>query len=289
MTTSSGVRFLYPDAPLRLVRAPNPSAMTGSGTNSYIVGSGRVAVIDPGPREPAHLAALLAVLDPGETVAQIIVTHAHADHSGLARPLADATGAPVLAFGAVAPAESASLAGGEGIDRSFAPDQRLMDEDVVSGDDWALRVIHTPGHLQDHISLGWGDLCFTGDHVMGWSTSLVSPPAGDMGAYMASLARLARNPWRRFHPGHGEPVDDPAARLAELTAHRNQREAQILASLRAAPHTPASLTATIYTTTPPQLQAAAQRNVLAHLLDLQTRKLVHAGPGPAMSALYSQL
>ena len=287
MATPSAVRVLRLEPLLRLVRAPNSSPMTGTGTNSYIVGSGHVAMIDPGPMEPSHLEALLAALDPGEAVAQIIVTHAHADHSALARPLADATGAQVLAFRAAAPVDGSGMAGGEGIDRSFVPDRHLADGEVVAGDDWALRVIHTPGHLHDHLCLGWGDRCFTGDHVMGWSTSLVSPPEGDMGAYMASLARLARDPWRRFFPGHGEPVEDPAARLAELTAHRRQREAEILALLGAVPHTPATLTGKIYASTPNHLHPAAQRNVLAHLIDLKSRNLVRSTPGPAAAAVYS--
>lgn len=261
--------------------------MTGTGTNSYIVGSGRVAVIDPGPDSPDHLAALLAALGHGEVVTQILVTHSHADHSALARPLARTTGAQVLAFDAGERPHSADLAGGEGIDPGFAPDQWLADGEVLTGGDWALRVIYTPGHLHDHVSLAWGDLCFTGDHVMGWSTSLVSPPQGDMGAYMASLARLAQAPWRRFLPGHGEPVDNPAARLTELAAHRRRREAQILACLRSGPHTPKSLTAAVYHETPAPLLAAAERNVLAHLLDLKARKLVVADPGPAVTARYS--
>lgn len=281
-------RVLRPEPLLRLVRAPNPSAMTGSGTNSYILGKGRVAVIDPGPDDPAHLAALLAALSPDETVAQIIVTHAHADHSALAGPLARAMDAPILAFSppAMHP-DPAGLGGGEGIDRSFRPDRYVADGEVLPGDGGALRVIHTPGHLGDHLCLGWGDLCFTGDHVMGWSTSLVSPPEGDMGAYMSSLARLGREPWRRFYPGHGDRIDDPARRIAELTTHRQQREAQILACLRAAPHTPKALTAAVYTETPAHLLAAAERNVLAHLLDLASRKLVVSGPGPALNAVFA--
>jgi hydroxyacylglutathione hydrolase len=261
--------------------------MTGTGTNSYIVGTGRVAVIDPGPDDPAHLAALLAALDPGEVVTQILVTHSHADHSALARPLARETGAPVLAFVAAERPHSDDLAGGEGIDPGFFPDHHLSDAEVVTGDGWALRVIHTPGHLHDHVSLGWGDLCFTGDHVMGWSTSLVSPPQGEMGAYMASLDRLAQGRWRRFLPGHGEPVEEPAARLAELAAHRRQREAQILACLRAGPQTPRTLTAAVYHETPAALLGAAERNVLAHLLDLKARSLVLSDPGPALIAVYS--
>ncbi len=281
---------LSPEPLLRRVRAPNPSAMTGTGTNSYILGKRHVTVVDPGPDDPSHLAALLAALGPGEEVVQIIVTHAHADHSALARPLARRTGAPVLAFAPLAVQPDAEgIGGGEGIDRSFVPDRHLADGDVLPMDGPALRVIHTPGHLGDHLCLGWGDLCLTGDHVMGWSTSLVSPPEGDMGAYMSSLARLAREPWRRFYPGHGEGIDDPARRLAELIAHRRNREAQILASLRPAPQTPGMLTKVVYTGTPPHLMAAAERNVLAHLIDLQRRNLVSHGPGPTLTALFTAI
>lgn len=285
---SEAAPLARPEPLLRRVRAANPSAMTGTGTNSYVLGRGRVAVIDPGPDDPAHLAALLAVLDPGEAVTQIIVTHAHADHSALARPLAHATGAPVLAFaGPAARPGDSGIGGGEGIDRGFAPDLGLADGDVVEGEGWALRVIHTPGHLGDHICLGWDDRCFTGDHVMGWSSSVVSPPEGDMGAYMASLTRLEREAWRRFYPGHGDAVDDPAARLGELAAHRRRREAEILALLARAPQTPATLTAAIYRDTPAHLRAAALRNVLAHLIDLRTKNTVAAGQGPALAAIYS--
>ena len=171
-----------PNPDLRLVRAPNPSAMTERGTNTWIVGRGAVAVIDPGPADEAHLAAILAALGPSERVSHILVTHAHADHSALAPALAQATGAPVLAFGTArdgmtrAMADlAAGAAGGEGLDLAFRPDIRLSDGETVQGAGWSLTAIHTPGHLGSHLCFRWGRLGFSGDHVMAWSTSLVSP------------------------------------------------------------------------------------------------------------------
>lgn len=276
---------------LRRVLAPNPSAMTFHGTNTYLVGEGRVAVIDPGPALPAHLDAILAALGRGERVAWILVSHAHLDHSPLARPLAERTGAPVLAFGdagagrspVMARLAAAGLSGGEGVDEGFAPDVALADGARIEGEGWSLRAIHTPGHFGNHLSFAWEDRIFTGDHVMGWASSLVSPPDGDMGAYMASLGRLAAEGARVFHPGHGAAIEDPAARLAALAAHRRAREAAILAALDREGQDPAALTARIYTDTPPALLPAAARNVLAHLIDLAERNLAEAEgpPGPA--------
>lgn len=277
---------------LRRVLAPNPSAFTGPGTNSYILGEGRVALIDPGPDDPAHQAALLAALAPGEVVEAVIVTHAHHDHSALALPLARHLGAPVLAFGdALAgrnPALSgfADLGGGEGVDSHFRPDTLLADGDVYTGPDWSLRVVHTPGHLGNHICLQWGDTLFSGDMAMGWATSIVSPPDGDMGAYMASLGRLSALGPRVLWPGHGATVTAGAARLAELTTHRRERESQIRSALADGPATASALAARIYQDLPVSLLPAAERNVLAHLLDLHGRSLILAQPEPARSALW---
>jgi glyoxylase-like metal-dependent hydrolase (beta-lactamase superfamily II) len=284
-----------PMTDLRHVIAPNPSAMTERGTNTWIVGRGEVAVIDPGPAIPVHLDAILAALTPGERVTHILVTHAHLDHSALAPSLSARTGAPVLAFGSardgISPAMLAlGLAGtgGEGLDAGFAPDERLGDGDVIEGPGWRLQAIHTPGHLGSHLCFAWGAACFTGDHVMGWSTSLVSPPEGDMGAYMASLGRLGQREWSRFLPGHGTTVRDPATRLAALTEHRHGREAQILAALAGGSCTPAALARAIYTDLPAPLLPAAERNVLAHLLDLAERSLVQADPAPAAFARFTR-
>jgi hydroxyacylglutathione hydrolase len=271
-------------AGVRRILAPNPSPFTGAGTNTWIVGRRRLAVIDPGPDDAGHLAAILRAAGPGRITA-IVVTHAHADHTTLARRLADATGAPVHAFGDAragrdpAIAALGDLGGGEGVDTGFAPDVLLPDGGVLADEDWRLTAIHTPGHMGNHISLAMGDLLFSGDHAMGWATSIVSPPDGDMGAYMASLDRLlARGP-ARLLPGHGETVEDGAARLAALRDHRRSREAAIRAALAAGAATPAAITAAVYADVPPALHPAALRNVLAHLIDLVQRGAAEAPEG----------
>jgi len=282
---------------LRRVRAMNPSAMTGSGTNSYIVGQGRVAIIDPGPRDDRHLAALLAALDPGESVAAILVSHAHLDHSALAPRLAQETGAPVYAFGPArkginprmqALVDQGLSGGGEGVDHAFTPDHSLADGECLSLGALEIEAIHTPGHMAGHLCFACEGVLFSGDHAMGWASSLVSPPDGDMGDYMAALLRLQARQWRQMWPGHGEEVQDPAARLAELIAHRRQREAEVLAALTTAPGTATELAARIYRDTPAALLPAAARNVLAHLIDLASRNLASpTGPITAETRFHS--
>lgn len=264
---------------LRMVLAPNPSPMTHWGTNTYLLGAGEVAVIDPGPADDRHLAALLAALEPGERITQILVTHAHLDHSPLARPLASATGAEILAFGGATSGRSprmvalAGLGGGEGLDHTFQPDRLLRDGDQILGADWALTTLHTPGHLGGHLCFAWGETLFCGDHVMGWAPSLVSPPDGDMTDYMASLDRIAQGGWRRGYSAHGAPLPDLPARIAEITAHRRSREAAILAALTDSPDL-TTLQHRVYAELAPALQPAARRNLLAHLVDLAHRKKI---------------
>ncbi|WP_132443431.1 MBL fold metallo-hydrolase [Sulfitobacter indolifex] len=265
---------------LRRIVAPNPSPMTYRGTNTYLLGQSEVAVIDPGPDSPAHLDAILAALQPGQRISHIIVTHTHLDHSPLARPLAARTGAEVWAFGNATAgrspvmqglAEAGLMGGGEGVDHEFIPDHTLADGDVLEGESWALEVLHTPGHIGNHLCLAWGDACLTADHIMGWATSLVSPPDGDLTDFMTSCEKLAARQWRVFYPGHGAPVLDPNTRLDWLVAHRRAREASILEALNAGPATAEDLARVIYTETPAALLGAATRNVLAHLVDLTGR------------------
>lgn len=267
---------------VRCLVAPNPSALTGAGTNTWIVGSGEVAVIDPGPADGRHLDAILRAVA-GQRVAAILVTHAHLDHSPLALPLARATGAPVLAGGRADEGRSprmqrlaalGTIGGGEGLDHGFAPDARLADGAGPTVGGARVEAVATPGHMATHLAFAWNGLLFCGDHVMGWSTTLVSPPDGDMGAYMASLARLETRREGPYLPGHGAPIRDGRARVAELAAHRRMREAQVLEALARGPADAAALAARVYTATPAALLPAAARNVLAHLLDLAERNLV---------------
>ena len=208
---------LTPD--IRRILAPNPSPMTGPGTNTYLIGQGpNVVVLDPGPADPAHLAAIRAALGADGVVRAIVVSHAHRDHSAAAPLLSGLTGAPVLAFGGATSGRSAvmqglvdqgladlgRLGGGEGVDAGFRPDRCLTNGDELAIGPLALRVIHTPGHMGGHICLALGDVLFSGDCAMGWASSLISPPDGDMGDYLASLALLAQTDWRLMLPGHGD-------------------------------------------------------------------------------------
>ncbi|GIT91746.1 MBL fold hydrolase [Jannaschia pagri] len=278
---------------LRRLLAPNPSPMTGPGTNTFILGDRDLAVIDPGPALPAHLDAIQNVIA-GRQVRGIFVTHAHLDHSAGARPLAEITGAPVLAFGPAVAGRSEIMArlapqvkGGEGIDAEFAPDQMLSHGDQVQGDGWCLRAVHTPGHMSNHLSFQWPDarLVFTGDTVMGWASTLISPPDGDLGQFLTSLDRLADLGAERFWPGHGDMITDPSGRCAELRAHRLMREADILGALRH-PRRVSDLVHEIYTDTPRALHAAAGRNVLAHLIHLWETGRVAAAPEVSPGALW---
>jgi glyoxylase-like metal-dependent hydrolase (beta-lactamase superfamily II) len=270
-------------ADLRRIVAPNPSPMTYRGTNTYLLGRHGLAVIDPGPDHPDHLQAILQAVGPGQQITHILVTHTHLDHSPLARPLAEATGAPVLAFGTAESGRSevmkelgrsGLIGGGEGIDAAFAPDETVADGDRIDGDGWSLQALHTPGHIGNHLCFTHENACFTGDLVMGWASSLVSPPDGDLTDFMTSCRRLAGRRWEVFHPGHGAPVHAPMERLDWLISHRLSREAAILERLATQPASAAALADAIYTETPPALRGAATRNVLAHLVDLYGKSLV---------------
>lgn len=284
---------------IRRVTARNPSAFTFTGTRSYLLGQGDVALIDPGPDDPAHVAAIMAALAPGERITQILVTHSHRDHTGAVPGIRAATGAPVLAFGPHGSGMSetmrrlaqsgADLGGGEGADTGFAPDRLLADGEGIAGDGWHLTALHTPGHLSNHLcfTLEGTGIVFTGDVVMGFATTLVSPPDGDMAAFMGSLERLAARDDRLYLPGHGHPVREPAAMLAWQMAHRRQRFAQILAALRDGPADAATLARRIYTDVDPNLLPAAARNVLASLIGLADRGEVRAQGAIATDTVFA--
>ena len=281
---------------LRRVLAPNPSPMTYRGTNTYLLGQDRVTVIDPGPDDPRHLAALVSAIG-GATVSHIVVTHSHLDHSPLAAPLAARTGATVWAFGRSDTGRSAVMqalvaggydGGGEGVDTRFDPDHRVADGEIIDTPAGPLQVLHTPGHMGNHICLRWGDCVFSGDLVMGWATSLVSPPDGDIADFMTSCVRLRDVGAAVLHPGHGAPVTDPAARIDWLIAHRRERRAQVLLAL-ARPATVAELTAAIYTDVSPSLWPIAARNVFAQLVELVGAGLVAATPDLTPEATFHRL
>ena len=280
---------------LRRVLAPNPGPMTHWGTNTFIIGEGSVAVVDPGPEDEAHLNAILRATE-AETVTHILVTHAHMDHSPLAATLSRKTGAPVYGFG---PAEAgrspvmAALAdaglsgGGEGVDRTFAPDVVVTEGSRIEGDGWEIGVLHTPGHFSGHLAFAFADALISGDHVMDWSSSLVSPPDGDLGAFMRTSARLRDAGHARLYPAHGNAINDPTGRLAWLLDHRQSREAQILATLGQVPKSVPDLTASIYTDIPFAMLPAAERSVFAHLIDLHERNLARAVPRLSQDAQFS--
>ena len=272
---------------LSCVLAPNPSPMTYWGTNTYLLGTDSLAVIDPGPLDDDHLAALIIAID-GRPVSHIFVTHSHLDHSPLARPLSDATSAPIFAYGDSSTGRSdvmktlaatGEMGGGEGVDHDFKPDVLVTSGAAIDGGDWHLRALHTPGHFGNHLSFLWGNAAFTGDHMMGWASSLVSPPDGDLSDFMSSCTALANSTMTRAYSAHGAPILDAQSRLADLVSHRLGREAEILAALGAGPATPADLTTRIYRDIPKPLLPMAQRNVLAHLVDLtQRKKAAPVGP-----------
>jgi glyoxylase-like metal-dependent hydrolase (beta-lactamase superfamily II) len=265
--------------------------MTHWGTNTYLLGTGPLVVVDPGPDDPAHFAALRTSIGAARVEA-VIVTHPHRDHSPLAPRLARACGAPVLGFG---PPEAGrrpvmadlaargGLGGGEGVDAGFRPDAGIGEGDRIAAGGTVLEVLHTPGHFAGHLSLALGDAVLTGDHVMGWASTLVSPPDGDLASFRATSARLRAREDRVFYPGHGAPVTDPAARLDWLVAHRAGREAAILRALTRGPSSVEEIAQRVYTDLAAPMLPAACRNVLAHLIDLSEKGVVLPEAAPEAS------
>ncbi len=256
------------------VLAPNPSPFTYTGTQTYVVGGEAVAVIDPGPDDADHLAAIARAIG-GRPVVAILCTHTHRDHSPAARPLSAATGAPVIGCAPLTLEDDGPRADAA-FDADYRPDRVLGDGETVEGPGWTLEAVATPGHTSNHLcfALRKEKALFTGDHVMGWSTSVISPPDGDMTAYMRSMQRLAERDDAIYYPAHGDPVDNPQRLVRGMMGHRKQREGQILRFLsRHGDSAIPDMVAEMYKGVDPRLYGAAGRSVLAHLIDLNGRGL----------------
>jgi glyoxylase-like metal-dependent hydrolase (beta-lactamase superfamily II) len=269
------------------VVANNPGPFTFKGTGVYIVGGKDVAVIDPGPDLPEHVEALKRVLD-GRRVTHILVTHCHSDHSPAARPLKEWSGAKTYAFGPHGSGRDDGEAKVEaGGDMDFAPDIRVKDGEIVKGDGFTFECVHTPGHTSNHMcyALKEEKALFTGDHIMGWSTTVVTPPDGDMADYIASVEKLERRDDRTLYPTHGAPVTDPKPFLAAYREHRLDRERQVLASIAAGRDTIPAMVAHMYADVDKRLHPAASRSVLAHLIKLEHEdRVTRAGDAYRLSA-----
>jgi glyoxylase-like metal-dependent hydrolase (beta-lactamase superfamily II) len=273
---------------IRRVVAENPGPFTFRGTGTYIVGHGRVAVVDPGPDLAAHLDALTEAVR-GEEVSHIVVTHTHRDHSPGTAELVRRTGGRVIAFGPHPPdpfpldeePEDKEVTTEEPFDLAFDPDDRADDGDVIEGDGWTLQAVHTPGHLPNHLcyALREENALFSGDHIMGWSTTVVAPPVGDMAAYRASLAKIAEREDAVLWPTHGPAVRDPRPFVHMLIEHRHDREQQVLGRLAEGDRKIADIVKALYADVDDKLHKAAGRSVLAHLLELRAEGRVRAeGP-----------
>ncbi|MEW4448765.1 MBL fold metallo-hydrolase [Qipengyuania sp. JC766] len=261
-----------PEPLVRRILAPNPSPYTYTGTQTYLVGNaGEIAVIDPGPDDDDHVDAIVQAIGDDALVA-IMCTHTHRDHSPAARPLARRTGAPIVGCAPLVIRTDLPRSD-ESFDADYAPDRVLEDGEAMTGTGWTLRAIHTPGHTSNHLCFALEETgaLFSGDHVMGWSTSVVVPPDGDMGDYMASLEKLYARDDRVYYSAHGAPIERPRQLVRGMIGHRRQRENQILRLLGEAPRAVGEFIPEMYKGLDPRLTGAAEMSVTAHLLDLEGR------------------
>jgi glyoxylase-like metal-dependent hydrolase (beta-lactamase superfamily II) len=273
---------------IRRVLANNPGPFTFKGTSSFIIGQGNVAIIDPGPDDDAHLAALLAAVG-GETVSHILVTHSHLDHSPLAIRLKQATGALTVGYGPVAnQGRQEGLRLDASVDADFDPDIKLGHGEVITGKGWSLEGVFTPGHMSNHMSFALREekALFCGDHVMAWATSVIAPPDGNMRQYFASLRLLLGRDDDIFHPAHGPSRRDPKPLVRAYLAHRKMREEAIIARLKAGDRSIEQIVKANYADIDPRLHAAAALSTLAHIEHLIERGLVRALPDGASGVQY---
>lgn len=285
------------DGLMRLI-APNPSPMTSTGTNTYILGRKELLIIDPGPNSEAHLRNIMEVIPDNTKVTHILITHSHLDHSGLAPKLSKILNAPTLAFGTALDGLSNDMKRickmgltfeTFGIDTEFVPDHFLEDKEKISSLEWEVVAHHTPGHLSNHICYQYLDKLFTGDHIMEWSTSVISPPEGDVSQFINSCEKIYNLHCEKFYPGHGIPVENPSERIVELIEHRKKREAEILNFLKNRDATISQITKKIYLNIDQNLLSVASRNVKAHLVDLIIKKQVTVDDISSDTAIYSLL
>ncbi len=258
--------------------ANNPTPFTFKGTNTYLVGTGSLALIDPGPDHPDHLAAILKAVA-GRPITHVLITHTHRDHTDGMPALLAATGAKTVGFGRRARTRGSkrtSPSGGEFVDKDFVPDIPLADGERLEGNGWAFSSVHTPGHAPDHLcfALEGTDILFSGDHVMGWNTSVVAPPEGNMGAYIRSLERLTHRDDGVYFPGHGGQVQEPARLVKAYLLHRRMREQAIFECIRNGTDTARAIVPVVYKGLDPKLLNAASLSVLAHVEHLMERGLV---------------
>ena len=273
---------------IRRITANNPSPFTFRGTGTYILGEGNVAVIDPGPDQPEHVKAIIEGLK-NETISHILITHTHNDHSPAAKALKEITGAPTYGFGPHGSGKPAlKLTTQAGGDMDFRPDEKTQDGSVIYGDNWSVSCLHTPGHTSNHICFSWDEekALFPGDQVMGWSTSIVSPPDGDMGDYMRSLDKLIVRDDKIYYPAHGPEILEPQKLISAFQDHRREREKNILECLKLGNNTIDQMVKTVYQDVSEGLHAAAARSLFATVIYLVEQKKVEAMDGLDIDGRY---
>ncbi len=283
---------------LKVILAPNPSSMTHEGTLTYILGHNHeLAVIDPGPDIPQHQSAIMNAVGSHQAITTICVTHAHLDHSALANSLSLETGAPVYGFGPYDAgrtaimqhlAETGLAEGGEGVDYHFHPNKALAEGALIPGDGWTLRAHWTPGHMANHLSFEWCErhALFCGDLIMGWSSSLISPPDGNLEQFYTSLRKVEKRPLVRLYPAHGSPVENPKNRIDWLRQHRHLRSVRIANQLNTTPQNISDLTSSVYSDVAPKYWQIAQRNLFAHLIWMVEIGYAQAVPELSFQASY---